>query len=136
MSVQLSMFSACLSIVPHISQTLSCKDTAFWFTLKVNVWTFNRQPNILSSLDFLFVFLASGDSQQRYWDIQLDRDLLETICSIYPEWFKDCNMNLGPENNNNSSADLKSSKHEENNQKSIDKNKECEPPFLANYYTL
>lgn len=68
---------------------------------------------------------ASGDTQQqRYWDIQLDQDLLETICSIYPEWFKDCNMNLGPENNNNSSADIKSSKQEETNQKTIDKNKE------------
>lgn len=75
---------------------------------------------------YFFLFLATGDNQQqRYWDIQLDQDLLETICSIYPEWFKDCNMNLGPENNNNSSTDIKSSKQEESHQKSIDKNKEC-----------
>lgn len=75
---------------------------------------------------FFFFISATGDNQQqRYWDIQLDQDLLETICSIYPEWFKDCNMNLGPESNNNSSTDIKSSKQEETHQKSIDKNKEC-----------
>ncbi|KAG8179549.1 hypothetical protein JTE90_000950 [Oedothorax gibbosus] len=33
---------------------------------------------------------AGGESENsRYWDIQLDPDLLETIASIYPEWFKD-----------------------------------------------
>ncbi|XP_022234966.1 uncharacterized protein LOC111083045, partial [Limulus polyphemus] len=36
---------------------------------------------------------GTGDNQI-YWGIQLDQDLLETIISIYPEWFKDYNLNL------------------------------------------
>lgn len=36
---------------------------------------------------------AKGDNQT-YWGIQLDEDLLETIISIYPEWFKDCNFRI------------------------------------------
>lgn len=48
---------------------------------------------------------GSGGNQI-YWGIQLDQDLLETIISIYPEWFKDCNLNLATmadwnANNNN-----------------------------------
>ncbi|XP_022251925.1 MKL/myocardin-like protein 1 isoform X1 [Limulus polyphemus] len=48
---------------------------------------------------------GSGDNQI-YWGIQLDQDLLETIISIYPEWFKDYNLNLATmadwnANNNN-----------------------------------
>ncbi|XP_067139721.1 myocardin-related transcription factor B-like isoform X2 [Centruroides vittatus] len=35
--------------------------------------------------------IEKGDNQT-YWGIQLDQDLLETIVSIYPEWFKDCNF--------------------------------------------
>lgn len=29
-----------------------------------------------------------------YWGIQLDQDLLETIVSIYPEWFRDYNLGI------------------------------------------
>ncbi|XP_076309068.1 uncharacterized protein LOC143224718 isoform X2 [Tachypleus tridentatus] len=35
----------------------------------------------------------SGDNQI-YWGIQLDQDLLETIITFYPEWFRDYNLNL------------------------------------------
>ncbi|XP_023228608.1 MKL/myocardin-like protein 1 isoform X1 [Centruroides sculpturatus] len=35
---------------------------------------------------------GTGDKQV-YWGIQLDQDLLETIISIYPEWFKDYTLN-------------------------------------------
>ncbi|GFV10178.1 hypothetical protein TNCV_3661301 [Trichonephila clavipes] len=72
---------------------------------------------------------ASGDNQ-RYWDIQLDPDLLETIVSIYPEWFKDCNMNVdGRDSTDNSMCLLSSdSKAKQENgeslQRPIDKNKE------------
>ncbi|XP_013793320.1 uncharacterized protein LOC106477277, partial [Limulus polyphemus] len=31
---------------------------------------------------------------QIYWGIQLDQDLLETIITLYPEWFRDYNLNL------------------------------------------
>ncbi|GFS57558.1 myocardin-related transcription factor B, partial [Trichonephila inaurata madagascariensis] len=71
----------------------------------------------------------SGDNQ-RYWDIQLDPDLLETIVSIYPEWFKDCNMNVdGRDSTDNSMCLLSSdSKAKQENgeslQRPIDKNKE------------
>ncbi|EEC15403.1 hypothetical protein IscW_ISCW021118 [Ixodes scapularis] len=34
-----------------------------------------------------------GD-RQVYWGIRLDQDLLETIVSIYPEWFRDYQLNL------------------------------------------
>ncbi|XP_054717379.1 myocardin-related transcription factor A-like [Uloborus diversus] len=82
---------------------------------------------------------ASGDNQQqqRYWDIQLDQDLLETIVSIYPEWFKDCNMNVatngheGTENHSLciplTSSESKGSVKQENGEslhRNIDKNKE------------
>ncbi|CAG9862072.1 unnamed protein product [Phyllotreta striolata] len=30
-----------------------------------------------------------GDSGSGYWQLQLDRDLVDTISAIYPEWFKD-----------------------------------------------
>ncbi|CAB3371555.1 Hypothetical predicted protein [Cloeon dipterum] len=35
-----------------------------------------------------------GGAGPVYWRIQLDKDLLETILSIYPEWFKECNLDL------------------------------------------
>lgn len=38
-----------------------------------------------------FCFTESGhrsDSGSGYWQLQLDKDLIETISSIYPEWFK------------------------------------------------
>ncbi|CAL1265596.1 unnamed protein product [Larinioides sclopetarius] len=70
---------------------------------------------------------ASGDNQ-RYWDIQLDQDLLETIASIYPEWFKDCNMNVDGSSDNSMcllSSDAKvKSDNGETLQRPIDKNKE------------
>lgn len=38
-------------------------------------------------IHFFFLTEANhGDSV--YWNIQLDQDLLNTIISIYPEWFK------------------------------------------------
>ncbi|GIY33550.1 myocardin [Caerostris extrusa] len=68
---------------------------------------------------------ASGDNQ-RYWDIQLDQDLLETIASIYPEWFKDCNMNVnGRESTCLLASDSKvKQENGETIQRPIDKNKE------------
>lgn len=36
----------------------------------------------------------AGDSRPVYWGIQLDQDLLETIVSIYPEWFRDYNLGI------------------------------------------
>ncbi|XP_046399710.1 myocardin-related transcription factor B-like isoform X2 [Ischnura elegans] len=35
---------------------------------------------------------GGGGGGSVYWRLHLDRDLLETIISIYPEWFKDCNV--------------------------------------------
>lgn len=29
-----------------------------------------------------------SESGSGYWQLQLDRDLIETISAIYPEWFK------------------------------------------------
>ncbi|XP_077490159.1 myocardin-related transcription factor isoform X2 [Amblyomma americanum] len=37
---------------------------------------------------------CAGDSRPVYWGIQLDQDLLETIVSIYPEWFRDYNLGI------------------------------------------
>lgn len=36
----------------------------------------------------------ADENKNVYWDISLDQDLLQTILSYYPEWFKDYNMNL------------------------------------------
>lgn len=63
--------------------------------------------SLLRALQIQFSFSLSpvtegthGDSV--YWNIQLDQDLLNTIISIYPEWFKglkprgiECNMAQG-----------------------------------------
>lgn len=38
-----------------------------------------------------FLFAESGhrsESGSGYWQLQLDRDLVDTISAIYPEWFK------------------------------------------------
>ncbi|KAH9365294.1 hypothetical protein HPB48_018304 [Haemaphysalis longicornis] len=37
---------------------------------------------------------SQRDSRPVYWGIQLDQDLLETIVSIYPEWFRDYNLGI------------------------------------------
>lgn len=40
---------------------------------------------------FLFYFIESNhrsDSSSGFWQLQLDRDLVDTIAAIYPEWFK------------------------------------------------
>ncbi|XP_023221690.1 MKL/myocardin-like protein 1 [Centruroides sculpturatus] len=50
-----------------------------------------KDKNIQFLIECDFIFLEKGDNQT-YWGIQLDQDLLETIVSIYPEWFKDCNF--------------------------------------------
>ncbi|XP_076373075.1 uncharacterized protein LOC143257914 isoform X2 [Tachypleus tridentatus] len=54
---------------------------------------------------------AQGTGDNRvYWGIQLDQDLLETIISIYPEWFKDYNLNLttmADWNSNNTNGGVK-----------------------------
>ncbi|CAN8029787.1 unnamed protein product, partial [Ixodes persulcatus] len=51
--------------------------------------------------DFSFSSVRSNRSldgghgdRQVYWGIRLDQDLLETIVSIYPEWFRDYQLNL------------------------------------------
>lgn len=42
-------------------------------------------------MNLLFFFSESNhrsDSESGYWQLQLDRDLIDTISAIYPEWFK------------------------------------------------
>lgn len=72
-----------------------------------------------------FCVFAGGDRErcsqhQRYWDIQLDQDLLDTIASIYPEWFKD--MSDGGRLLHPPSSAPNSAHHHP----ATDKNKECE----------
>lgn len=91
-----------------------------------------------------------GDSV--YWNIQLDQDLLNTIISIYPEWFKglkptiECNMAQGSSSVGTSAASVggncqavlyprsppKAEVDESPLQKSMDRNKECEYSFFFN----
>ncbi|KAL7639384.1 UNVERIFIED_CONTAM: hypothetical protein RMT77_009885 [Armadillidium vulgare] len=37
--------------------------------------------------------LVVGGTPALYWPVQLDQDLLHTISSLFPHWFKDCNLN-------------------------------------------
>lgn len=37
-----------------------------------------------------------SESGSGYWQLQLDRDLIETISAIYPEWFKNNMAEGGP----------------------------------------
>lgn len=46
---------------------------------------------------FCFLFAEGTHGDSVYWNIQLDQDLLNTIVSIYPEWFK----GLKPSTENN-----------------------------------
>lgn len=45
-------------------------------------------------LQFVFFFSESGhrNDSAGYWQIQLDRDLVDTIAAIYPEWVKSQNQ--------------------------------------------
>lgn len=67
-----------------------------------------------------------------YWGIQLDQDLLETIVAIYPEWFKDCNLNLMAEQPSQGSppppfsSPSPPSVDHASLQQAMDRNKECE----------
>lgn len=39
-------------------------------------------------MSFILESSHRSDSGSGYWQLQLDRDLVDTISSIYPEWFK------------------------------------------------
>ncbi len=88
---------------------------------------------------------SHGDSV--YWNIQLDQDLLNTIITVYPEWFKglkpatiECNMAQGGSSAGTSATSVgggssqtvlyprsppKAEVDESPLQKSMDRNKEC-----------
>lgn len=89
-----------------------------------------------------------------YWNIQLDQDLLNTIISIYPEWFKglkptvECNMAQGGSSAGTSTASVgggssqtvlyprsppKAEVDDSPLQKSMDRNKECEYLYTLLY---
>lgn len=50
-----------------------------------NIFTFGIP---LINLDLFYLVTEANHGDSVYWNIQLDQDLLNTIVSIYPEWFK------------------------------------------------
>lgn len=72
---------------------------------------------------------SQGEDQEAYWDIPLDQDLLETIYSLYPEWFsavmaeEEALLNLQDAQNNTPSGSPQASVDEGSLQKAMDKNK-------------
>lgn len=98
------------------------------------------------SFDFLCTDRGRGEL---FWKIQLDQDLVDTISSIYPEWFRQQQQQqqqqqqlqqqqqytnpLTMQNSISQPSPPSAEVDDSPLQKSMDKNKECEYHNLHNY---
>lgn len=90
----------------------------------------------------VFYLFSDRGRGELFWKIQLDQDLVDTISSIYPEWFRQQQQqqqqqlqqqqqqqNANPltmQNSNSQQSPPSAEVDESPLQKSMDKNKECE----------
>jgi hypothetical protein len=69
-----------------------------------------------------------SESGSGFWQLQLDRDLVDTISAIYPEWFQN---NMAEGGSPSTPRESPPKAVIDTSPLHIDQNKECKPSFIT-----